>query len=199
MEEWDKNEVSDDVDADDNEESTEYFSNLVSGPYMHIFLENLRRDIQKSAKNGKKKTSSRRWDDDQDVEPPKHEPPPKPLRAENLKSAMKTKKDKLVVNKGQRRKNSRNYWPKEEGDKGSAGEGGGIDRRHKDFDKNKGKKNGLKEGDRQNTKGAAAGGEGECKKKSQKNQHKGGAVKGAAGGDVGRGGADKDRKKQGCL
>ncbi|KAL3501945.1 hypothetical protein ACH5RR_036394 [Cinchona calisaya] len=104
--------------------------------------------------------------------------------------------------KDEKKKNSRNEWPKEEGDKGGAGEGGGIDQRHKDFDKNKGKKNGLKEGDR-HRKGVAAGEEGECKKKSQKNQHKGGAVKGAAGGDVGRGGAkgckDKDRKKQGVL
>ncbi|KAL3502144.1 hypothetical protein ACH5RR_036593 [Cinchona calisaya] len=183
-----------------------------------IYVGIYKRDIQKSAKNKKTTGSSRRrWDDDdEEVEPPKHEPPPKPLPAESLKSAIKTK----VVNKGQRRKvtwapdvydpppsseshhqsewpkhekkkNSRNEWPKEEeGDKGTPGEGGGIDQTDKDFNKKKGKKNGLKEG------AAIAGGEGECKK-NQKNQHKGGdAGRGRAGA---KGFKDKDKKQGGAC
>lgn len=109
---------------DDPEEQEEDYASLVSGPYAHIFLENFRKGILESSatkKNNDQGSGVKKIEERQQqgrrievIEPPKHEPPPKPLPAENLKSAMKkTFTGKKGTWRKQKEKSANKWWRRE--------------------------------------------------------------------------------------
>ncbi|KAL6547001.1 hypothetical protein OROMI_022722 [Orobanche minor] len=67
---------------------------VLDGPYAHIFLANFQRQLQQSVNAGKKIYKNRKGMShrlaENEIEPPKHEPPPKPLPADNLKPSIKS-------------------------------------------------------------------------------------------------------------